>query len=122
MSANLDNSRVLERSSQCRVNPIERDLNDAEWTKLKPLLPAENRIGSPREVELRSCDECVDVCCRQWHQVVSDAARLTRVANGVWLLPALEPERSLGASQSGVRQASSPCCRARRTTKFGTDR
>lgn len=29
------------------------DLTDAEWTKLKPLLPAENRIGSPREVELR---------------------------------------------------------------------
>jgi putative transposase len=33
--------------------PYPSDLNDAEWTKLKPLLPAENRIGSPREVELR---------------------------------------------------------------------
>ena len=30
------------------------DLTDAEWTKLKPLLPAHNnRLGSPREVELR---------------------------------------------------------------------
>ena len=30
------------------------DLTDAEWTKLKPLLPAQNnRLGSPREVELR---------------------------------------------------------------------
>lgn len=29
------------------------DLTDAEWAQLKPLLPPENRIGSPREVELR---------------------------------------------------------------------
>lgn len=29
------------------------DLTDAEWQELKPLLPAKNRIGSPREVELR---------------------------------------------------------------------
>jgi transposase len=29
------------------------DLSDAEWTKLKPLLPQDNRIGSPRQVELR---------------------------------------------------------------------
>lgn len=30
------------------------DLSDAEWMKLKPLLPAEqNRIGTPREVKLR---------------------------------------------------------------------
>lgn len=30
------------------------DLSDAEWSKLKPLLPAEqNGIGSPREVKLR---------------------------------------------------------------------
>ena len=33
--------------------PYPSDLSDAEWTKLKPLLPAENRIGSPRQVELR---------------------------------------------------------------------
>ena len=34
--------------------PYPSDLSDAEWTKLKPLLPDErNRIGSPREVELR---------------------------------------------------------------------
>ena len=33
--------------------PYPSDLTDAEWTKLKPLLPQENRIGSPREVELR---------------------------------------------------------------------
>ena len=34
--------------------PYPSDLTDVEWTKLKPLLPTEqNRIGSPREVELR---------------------------------------------------------------------
>lgn len=34
--------------------PYPSDLSDAEWAKLKPLLPDErNRIGSPREVELR---------------------------------------------------------------------
>lgn len=33
--------------------PYPSDLIDAEWAKLKPLLPAENRIGSPREVEIR---------------------------------------------------------------------
>lgn len=34
--------------------PYPSDLTDTEWTKLKPLLPPdENRIGSPREVELR---------------------------------------------------------------------
>jgi len=34
--------------------PYPSDLTEAEWSKLKPLLPAEkNRIGSPREVELR---------------------------------------------------------------------
>lgn len=34
--------------------PYPSDLKDAEWEKLKPLLPGErNRIGSPREVELR---------------------------------------------------------------------
>ena len=33
--------------------PYPSDLSDAEWTKLKPLLPVENRIGSPRKVELR---------------------------------------------------------------------
>ena len=33
--------------------PYPTDLTDAEWTKLKPLLPPENCIGSPREVELR---------------------------------------------------------------------
>lgn len=34
--------------------PYPSDLTDREWTKLKPLLPPdENRIGSPREVELR---------------------------------------------------------------------
>lgn len=29
------------------------DLTDAEWTILKPLLPTEHQIGTPREVELR---------------------------------------------------------------------
>lgn len=33
--------------------PYPSDLADAEWAKLKPLLPGENRIGSPREVEIR---------------------------------------------------------------------
>jgi putative transposase len=34
--------------------PYPSDLSDAEWEKLKPLLPDEhNRLGSPREVELR---------------------------------------------------------------------
>lgn len=33
--------------------PYLSDLTDAEWTKLKPLLPPENHIGSPREIELR---------------------------------------------------------------------
>ena len=33
--------------------PYPSDLSDAGRTKLKPLLPAENRIGSPRQVELR---------------------------------------------------------------------
>lgn len=38
-----------------RRKPYPSDLKDAEWEKLKPLLPEErNRIGSPREVELRS--------------------------------------------------------------------
>jgi len=50
--------------------PYPSDLSDAEWTKLKPLLPAElNRIGSPREVELREvvnaliyvADNCSDL-------------------------------------------------------------
>jgi transposase len=37
-----------------RRKPYLTDLSDAEWTELKPLLAAEqNRIGSPREVELR---------------------------------------------------------------------
>ena len=37
-----------------RRKPYPSDLSDAEWAKLKPLLPAEqNRIGSPREVKLR---------------------------------------------------------------------
>lgn len=29
------------------------DLSDPEWMRLKPLLPQEHRIGSPRSVELR---------------------------------------------------------------------
>lgn len=29
------------------------DLNDAEWNKLAPLLPAASGIGSPRQVDLR---------------------------------------------------------------------
>ncbi len=33
--------------------PYPSDLTNAEWAKLKPLLPQENRIGSPREIELR---------------------------------------------------------------------
>jgi transposase len=33
--------------------PYPSDLTDAEWTKLKPLLPQANHIGSPRCVELR---------------------------------------------------------------------
>lgn len=37
-----------------RRKPYPRDLSDAEWAKLKQLLPAEqNQIGSPREVKLR---------------------------------------------------------------------
>ena len=33
--------------------PYPSDLTNTEWMKLFPLLPQENRIGSPREVELR---------------------------------------------------------------------
>lgn len=33
--------------------PYPSDLTNAEWTKLKPLLPTEHQIGTPREVELR---------------------------------------------------------------------
>lgn len=37
-----------------RRKPYPSDLTDGEWAILKPLLPAKtNRIGSPREVELR---------------------------------------------------------------------
>jgi len=33
--------------------PYPSDLSNAEWAKLKPLLPQKKRIGSPREIELR---------------------------------------------------------------------
>ena len=33
--------------------PYPSDLNDDEWEKIKPLLPAPNTMGSPRVVELR---------------------------------------------------------------------
>jgi transposase len=33
--------------------PYPSDLKDAEWAVLKPLLPPNKPIGSPREVELR---------------------------------------------------------------------
>jgi putative transposase len=33
--------------------PYPSDLSDAEWEKIKPLLPEANKLGSPREVDLR---------------------------------------------------------------------
>jgi hypothetical protein len=33
--------------------PYPSDLSDAEWEKIKPLLPQANKLGSPRIVDLR---------------------------------------------------------------------
>jgi hypothetical protein len=33
--------------------PYPSDLSDAEWEKIKPLLPGPNTLGSPRTVDLR---------------------------------------------------------------------
>jgi len=35
----------------CKAYPS--DLTDAEWQEIKPLLPGENAIGRPRQVDLR---------------------------------------------------------------------
>ena len=42
---------------------FERDLTDAEWARLLPLLPAPSRTGRPRQVDLR---EVVNALLYQW--------------------------------------------------------
>jgi transposase len=75
--------------------PYPSDLSDAEWEKIKPLLPAANLIGSPRTVDLRDILNAifyrVDNGCK-WramphdfppHQTVYDYFRRW-VKTGLW--------------------------------------
>lgn len=75
--------------------PYPSDFSDAEWEKIKPLLPEPNRIGSPRTVDLREILNAifyrVDNGCK-WralphdfppHQTVYDYFRRW-VKTGLW--------------------------------------
>jgi putative transposase len=75
--------------------PYPSDLSDAEWEKIKLLLPEANKLGSPREVDLREILNAifyrVDNGCK-WramphdfppHQTVYDYFRRW-VKTGLW--------------------------------------
>ena len=75
--------------------PYPSDLSDAEWEKIKPLLPGANKLGSPRTVDLREILNAifyrVDNGCK-WraiphdfppHQTVYDYFRRW-VRTGLW--------------------------------------
>jgi transposase len=75
--------------------PYPSDLSDAEWEKIKPLLPEANKLGSPRTVDLREILNAifyrVDNGCK-WramphdfppHQTVYDYFRRW-VRTGLW--------------------------------------
>jgi transposase len=75
--------------------PYPSDLSDAEWEKIKPLLPGPNTLGSPRTVDLREILNAifyrVDNGCK-WraiphdfppHQTVYDYFRRW-VKTGLW--------------------------------------
>lgn len=75
--------------------PYPSDLSDAEWEKIKPLLPSANKLGSPRTVDLREILNAifyrVDNGCK-WramphdfppHQTVYDYFRRW-VKTGLW--------------------------------------
>jgi transposase len=85
--------------------PYPSDLSDAEWEKIKPLLPEANKLGSPRTVDLREILNAVfyrvDNGCK-WralphdfppHQTVYDYFRRW-VRTGLWqqINQALVPE------------------------------
>lgn len=59
------------------------DLTDAEWQEIKPLLPVENSIGRPRQVNLREILNAIFYVLSEGCRAASAASRFSSLADSL---------------------------------------
>ena len=56
------------------------DVTDAEWAVIFPLLPGPNKLGRPREVELREVRDGIgDIAAADWQRIGRKPSKVQRL-------------------------------------------